>query len=147
MRLTVTRRSDLAIRVLRTLAEHGEPVRGDQLAVAVGTTRAFLAQVIGPLVCATWVRSAPGPRGGYWLAPMPDSVSVMEVIESVEGPLDLAQCVLERDRACRSGAGAMAPSCALHDPWLAASAALRSELERMPVVIGARGSTTVRRMP
>lgn len=134
MRLTVTRKSDLAIRALRTLAARSEWVQGDQLAAAVGTTRGFLVQVMAPLVRARWVQSTPGPQGGYRLRTPSGAVTVLDLIEAIEGPLEATTCVLEPDRDCATAHPGTRRPCALHEPWLAARSALRAELARRPVV-------------
>jgi DNA-binding IscR family transcriptional regulator len=66
-----------------------------------------------------------GPGSQRWL-PLAD-VSVLDVIEAVEGQTDVARCVLE-DRAC-SGGG----HCALHVPWSRARAQLLDELATTPL--------------
>ena len=111
MRLEITRRTDLAIRALLELDGRSGRTKGSALAEAIGTSQGFLNQVMSPLVQQGWVRSDPGPAGGY--LPMYDAgdVSVLAVIEAIEGPVDTGRCVLE-DRDC-----ADAGTCALHRPW------------------------------
>ncbi|MCC5951469.1 MAG: Rrf2 family transcriptional regulator [Acidimicrobiia bacterium] len=123
MRLEVTRKSDLAVRALRALADDGRRMKGPALAEAVGSTAGFVSQVVNPLVRQGWVRSDPGPAGGYSLAVDLESVSVLAVIEAIEGPTDAGQCVLV-DRPC-----AESGTCALHVPWLRARAQLLDELD------------------
>ena len=99
MRLEVTRKSDLAVRALRVLAQSSSRMKGPALAEAVDTTSGFVSQVLNPLVRQGWVRSDPGPSGGYALAADLDSLSVLDVIEAIEGPTDSGRCVLA-DRDC-----------------------------------------------
>lgn len=75
-----------------------------------------------PLVGRGWVRSEPGPTGGYVLSVDPDEITVLEVIEAVEGPTDTTRCVME-GRDCLEGA-----PCALHDSWSRAREQLLAEL-------------------
>ena len=102
-------------------------MKASELAERIETTSGFLSQVMAPLVAMGWERSDPGPTGGYLLTVGLAGVSVLEVIEAVEGPTDTGRCVLE-DRPC-SGAGA----CALHLPWSSARAHLLSELADTPL--------------
>jgi Rrf2 family iron-sulfur cluster assembly transcriptional regulator len=127
MRLEVTRKSDLAVRALRVLAGSGERVKGPALAEAVGSTSGFVSQVLNPLIRNGWVRSDPGPAGGYSLAIDLDSVSVLAVIEAIEGPTDSGRCVLA-DRPCEEQG-----TCALHASWLRARALLLGELDATSV--------------
>lgn len=115
------------MRALRSLAETGGRVKGPALADAVGSTSGFLSQVLTPLVRSGWVRSDPGPAGGYSLAVDLGSVSVFAVIEAIEGPTDSGRCVLA-DRPCND-----AGTCALHVPWLRARAQLLRELDATSV--------------
>ena len=118
IRLEITRRSDLAARGLTELGRAGRRLKSVELAELIGTTPGFLSQAMTPLVARGWVRSVPGPTGGYVATVDPGELTVLEVIEAVEGPTDTDRCVFE-ERACNDGA-----HCALHRPWASA----RSEL-------------------
>lgn len=53
----------------------------------------FLFKILRKLVRAGMVRSFRGPRGGYTLARTPGEISVLEVVEAVEGPVMLNRCL------------------------------------------------------
>jgi len=133
MRLEVTRRTDLATRALLTLAEHPERTKAAVLADRLGTTPGFLSQALTPLVARGWVRSDPGPTGGYTAVADLGAVSVLDVLEAVEGPTDVGRCVLE-DRACVGR-----ERCALHDAWARARGELLRELATTPLTSVASG--------
>lgn len=140
MRLEVTRRSDLAVRVLQTLASSGgRRLKASELAEVVGSTAGFVPQVVTPLVASGWVRSDPGPRGGYTLAVDLCDISVLSVIEAIEGPTDSGRCVLA-NRPCTDG-----DSCALHVPWTRARAELLRELGATTVAEASVPPASVRR--
>ena len=127
MRLEVTRKTDLATRALLELGRRGDRAKASDLAELVGTTPGFLSQVSSPLTAQGWMRSDPGPTGGYVATVDLGDVSVLDVIEAVEGPTDSGRCVLE-DRACGGGG-----TCALHVPWMQARGHLLTELARTPL--------------
>jgi len=127
MRLEITRKSDLAVRSLRVLADSPARMKGPELAEKVGSTAGFVSQVLTPLVRAGWVRSDPGPSGGYALTVRLEAVSVLAVIEAVEGPTDKGRCVLA-DRPCDESG-----PCALHVPWTRARRQLLDELDAVSV--------------
>lgn len=102
-------------------------MKSSELAALVGTTPGFLSQAMTPLVLQGWVRSEPGPTGGYVPVVGLDEVSVLDVIEAVEGPTQTGKCVLE-DRPCSGGA-----ACALHVPWSRARDHLLAELAATPL--------------
>lgn len=135
MRLDITRKSDLAVRSLWALGERVERMKGPELADEVGSSAGFVSQVLTPLVRAGWVRSDPGPAGGYSLVAELADVSVLAVIEAIEGPTDSGQCVLSDGSCDETG------TCALHVPWLRARDQLLWTLERTSLAEAALGLT------
>ncbi len=127
MRLEVTRRADLATRALVALAASAHRMKAAELAERLDASPGFLSQALTPLVARGWVRSEPGPTGGYTARITLDALSVLDVIEAVEGPTDVTHCVLE-DRVCAGGG-----PCALHDAWARARAQLLRELADTPM--------------
>jgi Rrf2 family protein len=127
MRLEVTRRTDLATRALVALATSGGRRKASELAAALDASPGFLSQAMTPLVNRGWVRSEPGRSGGYSATVSLDELSVLDVVEAVEGRTDVARCVLE-DRACAGGA-----VCALHNAWAQARAHLLRDLAETPL--------------
>jgi Rrf2 family iron-sulfur cluster assembly transcriptional regulator len=125
MRLEITRRADLGVRVLGALQPPGTRRKASELAEELGTTAGFLAQVLSPLVRAGWVASVPGPAGGY--VATTDAVSALDVIEAVDGPTDDGRCVV--------AGGPCDPRhpCTLHAAWASARASLLSVLAATPV--------------
>ncbi len=115
MRLEITRRSDLAARALLELASDGDQLKASVLAERIGTTPGFLSQAMTPLVAKGWVRSVPGPAGGYRALVGADDVSVLGVIEAVEGATDTGRCVLE-DRPCTPSAPCRAARAVVQRP-------------------------------
>src|SRR4051812_6522876 len=103
------------------LARSSGRVKASVLAEALGTTVSFVPQVLAPLVRAGWVRSDPGPTGGYRCQAPLAEVSVLQVIEAVDGATDIGRCVAA-DRPCDG-----ADPCLLHDAWAQA----RTELVRV----------------
>ena len=100
-------------------------VAGPDLADALSTTRQYLPQIVNPLVKARWVRSTPGPHGGYELLVPLEDVSLLQLIEIMEGPTQNDTCVLN---------GEVCPGheqCALHGAWQHAREVLLRELDGM----------------
>lgn len=118
MRLEITRRSDVATRALLFLIASGRKSKASDVAESVGATSGFLAHAMFALVQHGWVQSEPGPRGGYWATLDPGVVSVLDVIEAVEGPTDTGKCVLQ-NRPCNDQG-----ICSLHVAWSKARADL-----------------------
>jgi Rrf2 family iron-sulfur cluster assembly transcriptional regulator len=133
MQLSITRRTDLATRALLALAASGERRKASDLAAELDASAGFLAQAMTPLVNRGWVRSEPGPTGGYTAVVALEEVSVLDVVEAVEGPTDVTRCVLE-GRPCATGG-----RCVLHDAWARARADLLADLADTPLSSVRRG--------
>jgi Rrf2 family protein len=133
MRLEMTKKSDLALKSLRCIGDaEGELVAGKWLADKLGITTHYLPQVISPLVKAGWVASTPGPRGGYRLIVGLEGISVLEVIEVIEGRIEDQGCV-QRGIPCPIN-----DLCALHAPWQTARDAMLAELASATVEANVR---------
>jgi Rrf2 family protein len=103
-----------ALRALIYLAEKNAPgpVLVREIADAAGVPRQSLAKILHGLRNQGLVRSTKGPGGGYQLARPGEAMTVVEVIEAIDGHIELDQtCILGLDR-CTDTA-----SCALHDVW------------------------------
>jgi len=126
MRLALTKRADYAMRACLFLASvgHADPVPSRVIAEAMDIPARFLPQVLADLSRASIVESINGKRGGARLARPPERLSLLELIEAVEGPALSTQCVLE-ERACRRDS-----PCAIHPAWIEAQEAFVSALGR-----------------
>ena len=111
----------MTLRALGALAD-GRRWTAAELAEPAGTTPANAAHLVAPLVHAGWVRSSPGPTGGHELVVDLADISLLELIEAIEGRTDNGRCVMAH-RPCPAPA-----ACALHDVWTRARQALIGEL-------------------
>ena len=124
MKLVPTRRTDYAIRALIFLANADElPVTAGVLGEAMDIPTGFLQQVLRELQQAGLVTSRPGPSGGFALALAPEEITVLRIVEALEGPLRTAECAL------RGGPCHWDDVCALHWVWSSARDALCDRLE------------------
>jgi Rrf2 family protein len=67
--------------------KHNRPVASHVIAEARGIPERFLLKVLKPLVSARVLQSVKGPNGGYRLAKGPNEITLLEVIEAVDGPV------------------------------------------------------------
>jgi Rrf2 family protein len=125
MRLDLNKRTDLALRAMEELCVEERRVAGAVLADALETTRQYLPQIMNPLVKAKWVESTPGPHGGYQLLTELEDISVLQLIEVMEGPTSNGTCVLTHE-VCTGQ-----EPCALHGAWKHARRALERELGQL----------------
>jgi Rrf2 family protein len=139
----VSAKVDYAVRALAELAAAGEgPVKGQDIALRQGVSVNFLENILSDLRRAGIVGSQRGSVGGYWLAVPADTITIADVIRTVEGPLaDVRGETLEDlDYA--------GPAEALREVWVATRASLRSVLEAVTIADVAKGElpAVVRRL-
>jgi Rrf2 family iron-sulfur cluster assembly transcriptional regulator len=96
MRLELTRRADYGIRAMIAIARADlqEPMSTPRIADAMAIPIRFLPQVMADLARAGLVDSTGGRRGGYRLARPAASISLLQMIEALEGDARRRQCVL-----------------------------------------------------
>jgi Rrf2 family protein len=111
--LQISRKIDYGLRAMIHLA--GVPVGQisslPELATTLHIPREFLAKILKVLAAKGMVRSSRGAHGGYQLARPPREISFLEVIEAVEGPVQLNVCLDHKDR-CDVSAG-----CTMYHVW------------------------------
>jgi Rrf2 family protein len=73
----------------------------------------FLAKILKTLVKAKLVRSTRGAHGGYNLGRPASSISFLDVIEAVEGPVGVNLCSdQDKNLGC-----SLSASCTMHHVW------------------------------
>lgn len=125
MNISMSRKTDLAIKALTVLSRTEERIAGSALADAIGTSVSYLPQILGPLVRAGWVDSERGPRGGYLATAELDDISLLDLIEATEGAIEDGRCVL------REGPCPGSESCPVHTAWLPARSVLMDRLGQL----------------
>ncbi len=85
--MKLTRASSYAIHAVAFMAQQksDKPVASHRVAADRGIPERFLLKVLKPLVSAGVLRSVKGPNGGYQLARSPADVSLLEIVEAVDG--------------------------------------------------------------
>jgi Rrf2 family protein len=92
--------TEYAIRGLSELAARnaGAPVLLDELVAGTGLPRDFVAKIFQKLVRAGILRSAKGRGGGFALARPQHEVTLMDIVEAVDGPQSMDACVVGFER-------------------------------------------------
>ena len=92
--------TEYAIRGLSELAARnaGAPVLLDDLVAGSGLPRDFVAKIFQKLVRGGILRSAKGRGGGFALARPQHEITLMDIVEAVEGPQSMDACVVGLER-------------------------------------------------
>lgn len=105
--------------MLELASHYGEgPIELKEIAKKENISLKYLEQVINPLRGAGLVKSIRGSKGGYSLAKPPSEICLYDVVETLEGPLNLLECL--RDvKVCQK-----VPFCVTRDIWKEVSEAI-----------------------
>ncbi len=98
--------------MLELASRYGEgPLELKEIAKKENISIKYLEQVIIPLRTAGLVKSVRGSKGGYSLAKPPGEICLNDVIEILEGPIDLVEC-LKNPKSCQKTS-----SCVTREIW------------------------------
>ncbi|MCC7129554.1 MAG: hypothetical protein B6D39_07520 [Anaerolineae bacterium UTCFX2] len=93
--MQITRQADYAVRTVLYLTNIGSDQRAatSQIAQAQQIPPSFLAKIVSQLSVAGLLQTSRGARGGVSLARPPEQISLLEVVEAIDGPILLNECV------------------------------------------------------
>jgi Rrf2 family protein len=111
--MEITRQADYAVRAMIHVAALPPDTRVSTAAIseAQSIPLPFLTKVIAHLVRAGLVTTNRGMGGGVSIARAPEDITLLDVLEAVEGPITLNRCLL-RGVTCE-----LEEHCAVHDVW------------------------------
>lgn len=115
-----------ALRALAHLAADGraDAKLGRDLAREVGVPPHYLAKVLATLARAGVLTATRGVRGGYRLARPANEITLLEILEPIEGKRLRPGCLLRPDEACSEDG-----ACSAHGAWGGVKAAFSTFLE------------------
>ncbi len=118
--MQLTRAADYAVRVMIFLA--ALPPRGraslPSIAESTGAPDSFLSKVLQALTRVQLIASRRGPTGGFEITPLGRRASMRDVVEAIDGPINLNVCLSERRSCLRKF------WCPAHPVWAKAQEAL-----------------------
>jgi Rrf2 family transcriptional regulator, iron-sulfur cluster assembly transcription factor len=114
VRLFLTKRGEYGIRALLHLAAipSGERRTASELAEACEIPAGNVPTIVNILARSGLLACSPGRGGGCSLARDPADISMLEIIEALEGQLEVPHCLLD-SRRCHD----RDPECAVHAAW------------------------------
>lgn len=123
--MKLSARSRYAARLLLDLAQaRGQgPVRASILAANTGISVQFIEQILRPLKKAGFIRSMRGATGGHLLRRDPETITLGDVVRTMEGPVAITRCCTGPATCDR------ADDCRTRSAWAQVSRVLERELD------------------
>lgn len=123
--MLITRETDYAIRCTIYLARDKDSIASvTEIAKAMHIPKSFLAKIVQRLVRSGIIESIRGVKGGLRLAKKPTEISLLAIMEAIQGPAGINICAIE-SRLCR-----MSSTCAVHPVWVEIRKEVEKRLER-----------------
>jgi len=124
--MQITRQADYAVRAVLYLAQLGSDQRAatSQIAQEQRIPPSFLAKIVSQLSVAGILQTSRGARGGVFLARVPKEISILEVVEAIDGPILLNECVADNGGSCPFG-----DTCPMQPVWCDAQIELVNRLK------------------
>jgi Rrf2 family protein len=111
--MQITKQADYAVRAMAYLArlETNQRAATSDIAEAQKIPPSFLAKIISQLSIAGLIHTSRGAHGGVMLARPAARISMLDVVEAIDGPISLNDCVLSPD-TCNQ-----IEDCPMHEIW------------------------------
>ncbi|MGA9523666.1 MAG: Rrf2 family transcriptional regulator [Myxococcaceae bacterium] len=112
--LQISRKIEYGLRAMIFLAAQPPDlvVSFREIARRMDVPQEFLAKILKTLVGKGYVKSTRGAHGGYTLAMPPSQISMLDVIEAVEGPIKVNVCQDDSHDGCH-----LTHSCTMYGVW------------------------------
>ena len=125
--MKISTKGRYGLRTLMDIAIHQAqgPVNLHDIAERQGISSKYLWQIVNLLKTAGLVRGMRGPKGGSVLLRTPEAITLLDVIQILEGPISLVECVDDPTACSRVN------HCVAHPVWTEVSQAVRDALARV----------------
>lgn len=145
--LSLSKKTDYALLALSYLAraEAGRAVNTKEIAEQYDIPVELLAKILQRLAKAELLTSTPGPTGGYRLGRAAETISIGAVVELIDGPPAITQCLKTAHKDCEQHT-----KCTIRAPLARINARLFQMLNLISLAEIARedgGDTTVSPLP
>jgi len=97
--IRITRQTDYAVRVILALSQEqdGRLVKTKEIQESMQIPPAFLQRIVAQLAQSNLVKTFPGRTGGLQLMRKPEEITLRDVLESIEGPMMISECIPGED--------------------------------------------------
>lgn len=79
---------------------HEETVSIKEISEKINVSEYYLEQLFSSLRKSGLIKSIRGAQGGYMLAKSPETISVADIFNVLEGPIEISDCVAEDESNC-----------------------------------------------
>src|SRR5574337_958947 len=119
--MLITRETDYAVRTVLYLARNsGRLVSVTEISEGMQIPKTYLAKLLQRLVKHHMLVSSRGASGGFQLARKPSEITLLQIMEIMQGPAVINICAID------SGRCGLSKTCSVHPVWVE----IRKEVEK-----------------
>ena len=97
--MRITQEADYALRICAMLARCEQPVATPRISAELFIPPRFASKILRELMLAGLVKSTRGINGGFSLAKNASTISLRQIIESIDGKIAIRHCLMD-DHNC-----------------------------------------------
>ena len=123
--MKISAKARYGLRILLDIALHETPERPrlmKEICASQRLSEKFTSRLVIPLRQAGMIHALRGKSGGFRLAKATSDITPLDVIETLQGPISLVDCV-QQPKICPKG-----KACAARSVWLDVNMAVRAAL-------------------
>lgn len=127
--IKLSKLADYAVVVLQALRSGEDTVyNASRLSAATKLPEPTVSKILKKLKKAGILQSIQGPKGGYFISEGAGVITVLSVIEAIDGPVYVVDCIDEDAMDCSIQA-----DCSVKGRWSTVNEAIRSSLESITI--------------
>lgn len=126
--IRLTNLADYAVILIGRLAQKDGRVNATDLAADTGLPIPTVSKILGALSRAGLAKSHRGLKGGFSLARPAAEITIVDVIEAMDGPIALVHCIENAPGDCD-----LEPVCAMRTQWQIINSAVKDGLSKVTV--------------
>ncbi len=92
--MRITQEADYAIRICAALAQTKNAVGAPHISEKINIPPSFTSKILRKLMLAGLVKSTRGINGGFSLLPSPKDITLLQIIETIDGVTAIRHCLL-----------------------------------------------------
>ena len=125
--MKISTKGRYGLRILIDLATHDpeKPRLLKDIAQSQQVSEKYLSRLVLDLRCAKMIRSVRGSKGGFYLARSPEKITLLEILETMEGPISVVGCATSPEKCNRQAL------CPMRNVWQRLNNDIREVTEKI----------------
>ena len=94
--VNITEAASIGLHSMVLITQTKGQINVNEIAERTASSKFHIAKILQKLVRDNYLTSQRGPSGGFTLAKPPETISLLNIYESIEGKINLSECPINR---------------------------------------------------